>query len=44
MKAVTKKILQALDRQILEGRVHRIDIDRVDVAPVGSSGCCADLP
>lgn len=44
MKSLSKRISKILQREFIEGTIYRVDLDRVDVAPLGSSGILRNLP
>lgn len=44
MKSFKQRVVKVLDREFVEGTIFRVDLDRVDVAPNGSSGILRSLP
>ena len=44
MASIKKQLSRALEKEFIEGTVFRVDLDRVDVAPAGSSGILRSLP
>ncbi len=43
MKPISKIVSKVMEREFLEGKVFRTDLDRVDVAPAGSLGILRSL-
>jgi hypothetical protein len=44
MTTMTSRISRLLQREFIEGTIFRVDLDRVDVTPDGSSGILRSLP
>ena len=44
MASIRKAVAAALQKEFVEGAIFRVDMDRVDVAPEGSTGILRSLP
>ena len=44
MASLSKRVATAIQKEFIEGTIFRVDLDRVDIAPDGSTGILRSLP